>query len=194
MPSISAALVLNSVAKPNRPRAVSRSRQNCASRRQVAAWRRKYSAFVECIGRPFGPVRWQRAQPHASNAAPLPRFHRAANFIVVWSVPRTRSSHTSCCKSRCELRVQKGHWNHRVASGPLIPKFASERAASCGELGIGPLARSAIAGIILNSGCMRGVASRAVALHGLLAQRIVDRRIADERRHQHGDEARPQHR
>src|SRR5438094_723254 len=49
-------------------------------------------------------------------------------------VPRTRSSHTSCCKGGCELRVQKGHQNHRVASVPLIPKFASEGAARVCEL------------------------------------------------------------
>src|SRR5438876_3423257 len=50
-------------------------------------------------------------------------------------VPRTRSSHISCCKSGCELRVQKGALeNHRVASVPLIPKFASEVAARVCEL------------------------------------------------------------
>ena len=36
--SISAALLLNSPAIPNSRRATSRSLQNCANRRQVAAW------------------------------------------------------------------------------------------------------------------------------------------------------------
>src|SRR5262249_33463684 len=57
-----------------------------------------------------------------------------ANFGIEAPVPRTRSSHTSCCKSGCELRGQKGHWIHRVAGVPLIPKFASEGAAKTCEL------------------------------------------------------------
>src|SRR5260370_24595430 len=44
-------------------------------------------------------------------------------------VSRTRSSHTACGKLDCELWVQKGHWNHKVASAPLMPKFVSERSA-----------------------------------------------------------------
>jgi hypothetical protein len=40
-------------------------------------------------------------------------------------VPRTRSSHTSCCKSVANFGFKRGTKDHKVASVPLIPKFAS---------------------------------------------------------------------
>jgi hypothetical protein len=55
-------------------------------------------------------------------------------------VPRTRSSQTFRGGSGCELRVQKRHWNHRVASVPSIPKFAQRSLRMLANFGIGTLA------------------------------------------------------
>src|SRR5262245_62407943 len=40
------------------------------------------------------------------------------NFGIGSLLPRTRNSRTSCGKCDRELRIQKGHWSHKVASGP----------------------------------------------------------------------------
>src|SRR5437660_11638466 len=48
-------------------------------------------------------------------------------------VPRTRSSHHNCRESDCELRVQSGTGIIELLVSS-IPKFASARAASSGEL------------------------------------------------------------
>src|SRR5262249_24045391 len=77
------------------------------------------------------------------NSDLLQRSHQgtllAAQIIVRTLVPRTRSSHTLCGTDSCELRVQKRHCNHRVASVPLIPKFAPGALQGFANFGIGTL-------------------------------------------------------
>src|SRR5262245_55489382 len=70
---------------PNKPRATSRSRQNFASRTQVAAWRRKYSAFVMVMHRPFLPARRRAGIP----LGPTPRRRRSsrARQILLCAAP-----------------------------------------------------------------------------------------------------------
>src|SRR5262249_46718032 len=61
-------------------------------------------------------------------------------------VPRTQSLLIPCRMRVCELRVQKRHQDHSLASVHLLPKFASEAAASRANFGIGTLARQCARG------------------------------------------------
>src|SRR5690242_14821214 len=55
-------------------------------------------------------------------------------------VPRTRRSHDWRGGHGCERRVQKRHWNHRVAGVLSIPKFAQGSLRMLANFGIGTLA------------------------------------------------------
>jgi hypothetical protein len=81
------------------------------------------------------------AHPKAAAGRKCPRI---AGFLSESAgAPNPKCAHT-VRRTRPRTSGSKGHQNHRVASGPLIPKFVPTVPQSVTNFGIGPLGRGRV--------------------------------------------------